>query len=334
MYKVINQARGLKLIDHLNNNNFHIVLSNYGASVYLIEMLDRNNRKEIITLTPQYAYYYNNSKYAGAIIGRVAGRIKNGDFKLNDKPYHVNTDGKKYLLHSCLSTSAFKLFDFKIDEIAEETKITFYLFTKDMEDGFPGDIELRVIYHLFMNENKMRIEIQAISSKDTVLNISSHIYFNLSGNLRRDILNHELTINKGYFYTCDANLIPVEKTVVTKEFDFRMPKLIGKDIYSDDVLFPTKGYDHLFTGSKPLDISLYDKESGRCVNIKSSYTDVTIYTNNQTDNYIYLGDVADSPHLGIAVEPNRLSKFYSPDGLTLKARTLYNHYIDYIFEIR
>ena len=180
----------------------------------------------------------------------------------------------------------------------------------------------------------MRIEFQCLSSKDTILNVCNHTYFNLSGGLKRNILDHELSINKGYVAKMNDDLLLKHIEVVSKEFDFRKPRDIGRYIYSDEVLFPAKGYDHLFTGSKPLELSLYDSVSGRYMEVKSTYKDVTIYTNNISDNTIYLGDVIDSPYLGIAIEPNRMGGIFTKDGIILKARTLYNYYTDYTFEVR
>lgn len=334
MYKILNQARGLKLIDFYNNNDFHIILSNYGASVYEIEMEDRNNKRELITLTPQYAFYYNTPKYAGLTVGRVCGRIEKGEFNIGSIKYHIDPNEKGNLNHSGKNTFAFKFFDFKIEDNDDLTLVTFFLNIKDMEDEFPGDLEFRVVYHLYKNKNKMRIEFQGISSKDTILNVCNHTYFNLSGGLKRNILDHELSINKGYVAKMNDDLLLKHIEVVSKEFDFRKPRDIGRYIYSDEVLFPAKGYDHLFTGSKPLELSLYDSVSGRYMEVKSTYKDVTIYTNNISDNTIYLGDVIDSPYLGIAIEPNRMGGIFTKDGIILKARTLYNYYTDYTFEVR
>ena len=334
MYKIANHSRGLRLIDFYNENNFHVILSNYGASIYEIEAPDKNRKMESVTLTPQYAFYYRSPKYAGLSVGRVLGRIEKGEFTIGNRKYNITPNDKGNLNHSGDSTFAYKFFDFKIEEQKEYTKVIFSLNIKDMEDGFPGDLELRANYFLYHNQNRIKIEYQAISSKDTLLNITNHSYFNLSGNLKRDILDHELSINKGYIAKMDDDLVIKQIEVVSKEFDFRKPKEIGKDIYSDAVLFPAKGYDHLFTGSKPLLLTLYDKESGRFLEISSNYKDVTIYTNNITDNTIYVGNVIDSPYLAIAIEPNRMSKILSPDGIIQKARTLYNYYIDYLFDVR
>ena len=334
MYKITNYSRGLKLIDFYNDRDFHVILSNYGASIYEIEAPDRNKKIEAITLTPQYAFYYRSSKYAGLSVGRVLGRIEKGEFTIGGRKYYITPNDRGNLNHSGEATFAYKFFDFKVEEQNEYTKVIFFLNVKDMEDGFPGDLELKVNYYLYHNQNKIRVEYQAISSKDTLLNITNHSYFNLSGNLKRDILEHELSINKGYIAKMDNDLVIKQIEVVGKEFDFRKAKEIGKDIYSDAVLFPAKGYDHLFTGSKPLDLTLYDKESGRFLEITSNYKDVTIYTNNITDNTIYVGNVIDSPYLAIAIEPNRMSKILSSEGIIQKARTLYNYYIDYSFDVR
>ena len=334
MYKILSRTRGVKLVEFYNDNNLHIILSNYGASIYEIDMPDRNGNLECITLTPQMGYYFRNSKYLGLSVGRVAGRLQNAQFTINNETYKIRPNENGNLLHSGLNSFCYKLFDYDIIDSDEYTKVVYSINIKDMEDGFPGDLEFRATYTLYKKENTMSLDYQALSSKDTLLNVTNHSYFNLSGNLKRTILDEYLTINKSYVGLMDNESIVLKFQAVSKEFDFRKPKKIGQDIKSENVVIPTLGYDHYFSDSKPLLVNLYDEVSGRNLEITSNYTDTVIYTNNYIDNTIYINGATDKPQLAIAIEPNRFSKILSPDGIIQGAKKLYNYNITYKFSIK
>ncbi len=335
MYKILSRTRGVKLVEFYNDNNFHVILSNYGASIYEIDMPDKNGNLECITLTPQMGYYFNNNKCMGLTVGRVAGRIKDATFTINDKTYNIkpNEHGKN-LLHSGDQGFQNKLFDFDIKDEKEYTKVIYSLFVKDLEDGFPGDLEFRATYTLYKNENIISLDYQAVSSKDTLLNITNHSYFNMSGNLKRNILDEYLTINKSYIGLMNQDSILEKLQAVPKEFDFRKEKQIGLDFRSEKVIVPALGYDHYFADSKPTVVNLYDKVSGRNLEVTSDYNDVVIYTNNYVSNTIFINGVVDSPQIAVAIEPCRMTKVLTPDGIVQGAHKLYNYNITYKFTIK
>jgi len=335
MYKILNHTRGIQLIEFYNNNNFHVILSNYGASIYEIDTVDKKGESEIVTLSPQSAYYFNNDKYCGLTVGRVIGRIKNASFTINGKEYKMEPNENGNLLHSGKPTLAYRIFDYTIDDYDDRTVITYLKNVKDMEDGFPGDLELKISYTLNKKEDIISVDYKAFSNKDTLLNISNHSYFNLSGNLKRDITEQYLTINKNYIAKMNDELILEYVEPVTKEYDFRKEKLIGEHIYSDSVRFAqTRGYDNCYIDTKPLVLNLYDKESGRNLEITSDYQDVVIYTNNYVGDSSFIPETIDRQYLGIAIEPSRLSKTVGDKLPIQKAHALYKHNITYKFTIR
>ncbi len=334
MYTILTHARGIKLIDFYNDNNFHVVLSNYGASIFEIQQKNKAGILETITLSPQSSNYFNNDKFSGLTVGRVAGRIKNSEFTIGDKTYKIKSPNPNFLHHSGPKTISYRMYDFYINNFAESTKVTYVLKIKDMEDDFPGDLELRVIYSLYKKIDKITIEFQAISSKDTLLNITNHTYFNLSGNLKRNILDEYLTINKSYVSMFDKDFCLEYMEALTKEFDFRKSMKIGEYIESQKVQNMTKGYDHYYMDKKPLELTLYDPTSNRCLEIKSDYHDVVIYTNNHENNTLYLNGVKDKKYLGIAIEPCLFSNILTKNGLVTKANSLYDHIIEYTFTIK
>ena len=335
MYKILSRTRGVKLVEFYNENNLHVILSNYGASIYEIDMPDKNGNLECITLTPQMGYYFKNDKCMGLTVGRVAGRIKDSTYTINGKTYTAkpNENGKN-LLHSGDQGFQYKLFDFDIKDEMDYTKVIYSLNVKDMEDAFPGDLEFRATYTLYKKEDIISLDYQAVSSKDTLLNVTNHSYFNMSGNLKRNILDEYLTINKSYIGLMDNFSILNRLQAVPKEFDFRKPKLIGQDFRSDTVLIPALGYDHYFSDSKPVYVNLYDKVSGRNLEVTSNYNDVVIYTNNYVSNTIFINGQPDSPQIAVAIEPNRMTKILTDDGIVQGAHKLYNYNITYKFSIK
>lgn len=334
MYKIINHPNGLKFFEFYNQNNFHVILSNYGASIYQIDTNDLKGNLENVVMSPPMAHYYKNTKYFGLTVGRVAGRIEGGTFKINNHTYSIPTNENNNLLHSGKDTFAYKYFDFDIVDEEDYTKITYKIFVKDMEDGFPGDLELEVIYVLYKKIDGIDLEYKAISSKDTFLNITNHSYFNLSGNLKRTVVDQILSINKFKRALMDENLI-IEKLVnVEKEYDFRKEMPIGTYLNSKVILSsPAGGYDDVYTDKNLSKLSLYDEISGRVLNIESNYPDLLIYTNNIPQNIIYPSRVIDEPFLGIAIEPSRLTYVLRPTSYLQKSHALYNYYIKYRFSL-
>lgn len=335
MYKIINHPNKLKFIEFYNRNNFHVILSNYGASIYQIDSVDKKGEMECITLSPLMAKYFNNNKYCGLTVGRVAGRIKDSTFLVGGRTYKIEPNEKENLLHSGRGTFAYKFFDFEIENDEISTTVIFKTEVKDMEDGFPGNLTVYVIYTLFKAQDGFDIEFKAICDKDTLLNITNHTYFNLSGNLKNTVEDHFLKMNKESYALMDDNLILKEIKPVSTEYDFRGGMEIKTYLQSENIIEnPAGGYDHAFTGSLPLSLILYDKRSGRELKIESTYHDVLIYTNNYPEDYIFLNGVMDRSYLGVAIEPSRYTKILSPLSLLQKANALYDYVIKYRFGVR
>ena len=332
MYKIITHPNNLKFVEFYNKNNFHVILSNYGASIYQIGTVDKKGILEAVTLSPLMIHYYYNPKYYGLTIGRVSGRIKDAKFNINGIDYFLEPNEKGNLLHSGSSTLAYKLFDFDIDDTDDYTRVIYKINVKDMEDGFPGNLDLRIVYTLYKNEDTLDVRYLAISDKDTLLNITNHSYFNLSGNLKNTTENQILSINKESMINMDDELIGDSVIDVKKEFDFRTPMAISTyfDVLKDTLI---RGYDHIYTGKEPLHLTLFDKESGRYLEIDSNYKDVVIYTNNTSGSSTFANSVYDKPYLGIAIEPQRYSKILK-GGLVQKSNELYDYHITYKFSIK
>ena len=186
----------MKFIELRNKYNTEVVLSTVGASIYDIKTLDYENRFESIIYTTKDKYEFNTERsQLGKTIGRTAGRISDSKFKLNGKLYKIPSYDKNGL-HGGLDGLSYKEFSYKRVDLEEYIEVEFYYKSKDLESGYPGNLDLKVIYRLYNTENKLTLTYKGVSDKDTLLNLSNHSYFNLSGNAKRDIMNHMLLQNQ------------------------------------------------------------------------------------------------------------------------------------------
>ena len=162
--------------------------------------------------------------------------------------------------------------------------------SKDLEEGFPGNLETKVIYTL-TKDNELEISYEAVTDKKTIVNLTQHSYFNLSGDFSKTILDHEITINADKFIPVDATLIPTGelKDVANTPFDFRVAKTVGQDInVENEQLKRGLGYDHCWILNNQnegmrLASTAYDKESGRLLEVFSDEPGIQLYTGNFLD---------------------------------------------------
>jgi aldose 1-epimerase len=162
--------------------------------------------------------------------------------------------------------------------------------SKDMEEGYPGNLQTKVTYTL-NNDNTLEVVYEATTDKKTIVNLTQHSYFNLSGDFSKTILDHEITINADKLVPVDATLIPTgELTDVSNTpFDFRQAKAIGKDIEAkDEQLKRGQGYDHCWVLNNQNEgmrfaASAYHPESGRLMEVSTDEPGIQLYTGNFLD---------------------------------------------------
>ena len=188
--------------------------------------------------------YKKGSPYFGALIGRYGNRIANGKFKLDGVEYTLVQNNGKNHLHG--GTKGFDKVVWDASSSIENDKAVLKLnyLSKDMEEGYPGNLKVEVVYAL-TKDNTLEVEYKATTDKKTVLNLTQHAYFNLSG--AKDILNHELMLNAPSYLPVDKTLIPTGEiaSVAGTPFDFTSFKAIGRDILKEDIqLERGLGYDH------------------------------------------------------------------------------------------
>src|SRR5699024_1499839 len=230
-------------------------------------------------------YLNANEVYFGATIGRYANRIAEGKFNLDGKEYTLATNDGKNHLHGGPGGFHNVVWEAQLID-SQNLRLTYY--SKDMEEGYPGNLGVQVIYTLTDN-NKLRIDYTAYSDEKTVVNLTNHAYFNLAGAGSGPITEHKLQINADAFTPIDSTLIPTGEIVPVEgtPFDFTKPKAIAEDIEEENQqLEYAGGYDHNFVLNKPEDHTLslaaavYEPESGRVMKLFTTEPGVQFYTGN------------------------------------------------------
>ncbi|HEY9187963.1 MAG TPA: aldose epimerase family protein [Ignavibacteria bacterium] len=275
-----------------NNNGIEVKITNYGGIITSIITPDKNgNFSDIVLGFETLDEYLAGHPYFGAIIGRYCNRIKNGTFILNGIQYNLaKNDGDNHL-HGGLKGFDKVLWDFNIRKDEEKELLEFSYLSKDMEEGYPGNLQVNVTYSL-NNNNELKIEYIAKTDKDTIINLTNHSYFNLSD--EETILNHELKIYANYFTPIDSSLIPTGEllSVNNTPFDFTDFELIGKRIdYDNEQLKYGNGYDHNFVLNKKdnsltLAAELFSKVSGRFLQVFTTEPAIQFYSGNFLDGTI------------------------------------------------
>ncbi|MHC0036956.1 aldose epimerase family protein [Pseudoneobacillus sp. C159] len=305
----------------LNDKGIEIHCSNYGCIITKILAPDRDGIYENIVLGyDTLEEYAKDPYYLGAIIGRVAGRIKDGRFDLDGKSYHLVKNGKHHL-HGGDRGFNKVIWNAKTFENDQEVGVSFSYLSKDGEEGYPGNLAITVTYSL-NNQNELSIRYAGRSDKKTILSMTNHSYLNLSGNLKRDILNHSLKIDSETFLELSNEFLPTGEmlNVSGTPFDFSTERLIRTGIESDhpQLKLVGGGYDHpfLLSNRKNNEIVLKDGESGRTLTIETNEVGVVVYSGNQLNSNGHF-----RKHLGICLETQSL-----PDAIH------YPHFPSYILE--
>lgn len=319
-----------------NENGLIVSILNLGGTILEIKTKDKLGELENIVLRYEdIKDYIDNPSYYGRTIGRTSGRIDKGEFTLNGEKYTLNKNYGKNSGHGGNKGFDKIIFDSKIIEKEDSIILSLEYFSKDLEEGYPGNLKVKIEYEI-TEDNRLIFRVFGKSDKDTLLNITNHSYFNLSGNYKRDILNHSLKISAKKFLEIDkdggvtGNILDINKN-----FDFNFGKLIGRDIENKDIqLNLGNGYDHPFMLTDKKIIELYEKESGRYMKIKTSYPSVVVYTQNFIDNKKLYGGKEVKRRMGVCLEVqnppigyNEAFKEYS----VLKKEDIFIAETEYIF---
>ncbi len=277
-----------------NKNGCKVSVTDYGAVVVGIFAPDKNGKIEDLALGFDDVRGYDDyTTYYGAFVGRNGNRIANARFTLNGKEYVLDGNDNGNNLHGGFKGFNNFMYETEIEESAEEISVEFSRLSADMEQGFPGNLDVSVTYTLTEN-NEFCIEYYGVSDQDTIVNLTNHTFFNLDGQASGDILDTELFIDADNFTPTDDQLIPTGeiRPVEGTPLDFRTPTAIGKRI-NDDYL-PLKqafGYDHNYclnnSGNEPeLVCRAKSLKSGRVLEVYTDLPGMQLYVGNFIDGKI------------------------------------------------
>ncbi len=281
-----------------NDLAYNVSIITYGGAITSLWAPDRNGTfGDIVLGFESLEDYVSNPRYFGALIGRHANRIAQGRFTLNGVEYQLPRNNGANHLHG-----GFNGFDKRVWNAREgDDVLHLSYFSKDGEEGYPGNVEAFVDYRLSGNE--LSIEYRASTDRDTIVNLTNHSYFNLKGD--GTILEHELTLNADHFTPVCEALIPTGKIapVAGTPMDFRGGRAIGSEISL------TSGYDHNFVlndwdGSLRSAVSLYEPASGRVLEILTTQPGMQFYSGNFLDgSFMGKNGFAYVKYAGLCLEP-------------------------------
>jgi aldose 1-epimerase len=286
-------GRPITLYTLTNSHGVEVRAMNYGGIIVSLRVPDRKGELGDIVLGHETLDgYIPNPPYFGAIVGRYANRIANGTFTLDGKTYTLPKNDGPNTLHGGVNRTFNKVV-WDGEPLAGKTGVAFSYLSKDGEEGFPGNLKVKVSYTLNDN-NELVIDYQATTDKATPINVSQHSYFNLAGEGNGDILNHEIMINADRFTPVDKNLIPTGELRPVKgtPFDFTTPTRIGARIDdNNEQLVLGHGYDHNFVINRKgagleLAARVYEATSGRVMEVSTTQPGVQFYTGNFLDGTI------------------------------------------------
>ena len=264
-------------------------LTNYGARVVSLWVPDINGSFDDIVLgcSTLDDYISIKERYFGATIGRYANRIKNGKFKINNTDFILKKNNGPNHLHG--GNIGYNDVVWEGKQLDNQT-VEFKYLSKNMEEGYPGNLNVKVIYHL-SDQNELKIEYFANTDEPTYVNLTHHSFFNLLGAGNGNINNHLLYINAKSFTPIDSKLIPTGKIELAEgtPFDFNILTKIGKRLNDEDEQLKFgNGYDHNFVlnNSNSTDIlaaRVIEKKSGRILEVYTNEPGMQLYGGNFLD---------------------------------------------------
>ena len=293
-----------------NKNGVEMKIMNYGGIITSLKTPDKNGVLEDIVLGyDSLADYVKDSPYFGAIVGRYANRIGKGKFTLDGKNYSLALNNGVNTLHGGLFGFDKVLWNVEEVMLPEGPALKLTYLSKDMEEGFPGNLQVEVIYTL-TDKNELQFAFKATTDKTTVINLTQHTYFNLSGNVKKSILDHVLTINSDSIVPIDKGLIPTGnlRPVAGTPFDFSKAEVIGKRINDvDEQIEYGEGYDHCYVLKPSADsihyaATLTEPTSGRKVEVFTTEPGIQFYSGNFLKGYAGKGGVIYSKRFGLCLE--------------------------------
>jgi aldose 1-epimerase len=297
----------VKLYTLTNRKGMVVKVSEYGALLTEVWVPDRNGRSGNVVLGfDRLEPYVKGHPFFGATTGRVANRIAKGRFTLDGKDYKLAVNNGPNHLHGGLKGFDKQVWKSRpLHGMNNEVAVEFTYTSPDGEEGYPGTLEVKVVYTL-SDENELRFDYTATTDKPTIVNLTNHSYWNLAES--GPVLDHVLQINAGRYTAADDTLIPTGELAPVRGtgLDFTQPRRIG-DRISDYMAF-AKGYDHNFaldSGGTALALCarVTEPKTGRSMEVWTTEPGVQLYCGNHLDGSLTgVGGVIYTQHTGLCLE--------------------------------
>ncbi len=326
-----------------NKNHMKIKVSDHGATLVSVFVPDRKGVfRDVVLGYDSAAEYENHTCYFGASVGRNCNRIEGAQVVIDGAACTIPVDERGISLHS--APNGFERALWKVKE-SSANRITFAHLSTEEEQGFPGNLEVEIIYTL-TDDNAVEISYRGKSDKSTIMNFTNHSYFNLGGHDSGPVLNQKLQIlAESYTPVKDAVSIPTGEIapVAGTPLDFRTMKPIGRDIEADfDQLKFAGGFDHNFVLSeKPGELKVmanaYCEETGIALEASTESCGVQFYAGNFIGSQTGKGGVAYEDRCGFCLEaqfyPNAVNRENFPSSV-VKAGDIFTTKTIYRFSVK
>ena len=316
----------------LENEFLKVEFLNLGAIIKKIELKDKNgNIKNVVLGYEDVEKYRKNPAYLGAIIGRTAGRIKNGDLRLADEIYKLDINNGENTLHGGKKSISHRFWN--VESI--ENRLCFSIKSPHLDNGYPANVEIKVSY--ILNNNELLIKYFVTVDNLTYLNLTNHSYFNLSGNPNNPIYEDILKIDSDYLIGIDKDSIPCKTINLDNNiFDFRKSKILEEFFKADDEqkTLANNGIDHPYIfNDKVGKLEIENLESGIKMLVETNNPAVVIYTAN------YLQDIGFKKHSAICFETQEAPNLYRDKNINIyptfiDKNTKYERYTKFIFTFK
>lgn len=276
----------------LENGGTRLKVLSYGGIVQSLEIPDREGGYANVCLGfDTVEDYVASSPYFGALIGRYGNRVDKGRFTLDGTSYQLSVNDGENSLHGGVEGFDKRVWDVEPFTKGPDVGLYLYCTSVDGEMGYPGTLKTKVTYTL-TQQGDWRIDYEATTDKTTVVNLTSHVYWNLAGEGSGSINDHEVEIAASRYTPVDSGLIPTGEPaeVAGTPFDFRRTKTVGEDLrVAHQQLLYAKGFDHNWvldkgvTGNPEHVATLKDPSSGRTLKIATTEPGLQFYSGNFLD---------------------------------------------------
>ena len=286
-----------------NDQGMVAKITNYGGILTELFVPDKDgNFEDVVLGFDNLEDYLGDHPHFGGTIGRYGNRIAKGKFSIDGEEYTLALNNGENHLHGGIEGFDRKIWNAEPVKTENETALKLSYLSEDMEEGYPGNLNVNVTYTL-TNDNVLKIDYEAVTDKACPINLTNHSYFNLTA-FKQDVYGHEVMIDADRYVIVNESLIPTGELPVVEgtPMDFTTPVKIGARI--DDV---PGGYDHCYVVNKePGELKLIAKvaepESGRVMEVYSTEPGVQLYTGNFLDANVGKNDIIYHKHYGLCLE--------------------------------